>query len=420
MLKYALLLNILFFCSSISAQFEITKPEIDKGNPFIMPFTSENAIKIPYSYVNGFIILNAKINQSKSIKLIFDTGSETSIITDTELVDELKIPRGRLVEVYGADRSFKLPAQILPFVTLDIGNLQFESFPMLLLLNDFFDKSAEIGVETHGIIGADLLRRFIIMINPVEQTITFKKKLPEKRILRQYTPIPCEYVKGRFFPSLNIKENNQSRTENFLLDSGSNQALVYHVDSTSNNIPENLIPTTVSKGLGGDIKGFLGLASTLDLVAAKNFNIPVQYQVLPVSDSIIQLRNGIIGNPILMQYLCILDYGKGDVYLKKNKHYGKEIKRDKSGIILIASGKNLNKFTIQQIIPNSPAERVGLQKGDEIVSLKGINKSLFSLNDIHHNFRKRNGKKIRLKIKREGEILKYEFRLEDYLAKKFK
>ena len=56
-----------------------------------------------------------------------------------------------------------------------------------------------------------------------------------------------------------------------------------------------------------------------------------------------------------------MDYARGDVYLKKNKLFGSNIERDKSGISLIASGPSLNDFIITNVFPGSPADQAGLK-----------------------------------------------------------
>ena len=132
------------------------------------------------------------------------------------------------------------------------------------------------------------------------------------------------------------------------------------------------------------------------------------------------MRKGIIGNPLLKQYDLVFDYGKGDLYARKNKFFGQEITRDKSGMNIIASGPVLQDFVVTFVIADSPADIAGIQKDDLIVSIQHLNKRFIGLNDINNKLTKRSGKRIKLKIKRGDEYLRVKFRLEDYLMKKFK
>lgn len=415
-----LLIILLILPLTLCAQIKLEKADTDKGSPFSIPFGENNAVSVPFSYINDVMVIDVVLNKSLPLKFIFDTGSETSIITKEEIAQALRIPRGRFVEIYGADRLVKLQAQILPYVTLNLGNIEFEYFPILLLLDDYFNTSSTLGIETHGIIGADILRRFIIQIDPAEQLITFHKKIPPYYKMKNYTRIDCDYKKGRFFSDLTIKKSGKVSTDRFLLDTGSSKSIIYQLDTLKEQIASDLIPTTISQGLGGEIKGYIGLADSLDFKEGISTNIPIQYQVVNSEDSLFSMRKGIIGNPLLKQYDLVFDYGKGDLYARKNKFFGQEITRDKSGMNIIASGPVLQDFVVTFVIADSPADIAGIQKDDLIVSIQHLNKRFIGLNDINNKLTKRSGKRIKLKIKRGDEYLRVKFRLEDYLMKKFK
>lgn len=402
------------------AQKGLMRPELDAGVPKRIPLNQFNPYTVPFEFINDFIVIDMVLNEKLALKFIIDTGSEASIITQPELIDMLGIKRGKIVKVYGADRSTILKAQILPLVQLSAANLNLENIPILLLLDNYFNTSTDIGVQIHGIIGADILKRFILEINPISKTITFNKKLPSKSKLKKYTRIESEYSKGRFFTPFNIVQNGSEKKEVFLLDSGSNEAIVYYLDKIRDEeLAANLVPTAISQGLGGEIKGYTGFANSIHFNEISIRNIPIQYQVLSYADTITNQRNGIIGIPVLKQFNIILDYPRGDIYLKKNKLFGSNIERDKSGISLVASGPELNDYIITNIFPNSPAYQVGLQKNDKIIAINGVNNKLLGLSDINNKFKKRSGKKMRIKVRRGNETKSVIFRLEDYLLKNF-
>jgi predicted aspartyl protease len=412
------LLLFLFAVISSFAQKGLMRPELNAGVPKTVPLSRFNPNTVPFEFINDFIVIDMVLNEKISLKFIVDTGSEASIITQPEIIDMLGIKKGKIVKVYGADRSTVLKAQILPIVNLTAANLNFENIPILLLLDNYFNTSTDIGVQIHGILGADIFRRFILEINPIDKTITFHKKLPSK--IRKYTRINSQYSRGRFFTPFNISQNGSEKEEIFLLDSGSNEAIVYYLDTIRDtNLASNLVPTTISQGLGGEIQGYTGFANSIQFKDMTIRNIPIQYQVLNYGDSLSNQRSGIIGIPVLKQFNIIMDYPRGNIYLKKNKLFGSNIERDKSGISLVASGPSLNDFIITNVFPNSPASSAGLQKNDQIISVQGINNKLLGLSDINKKFKKRTGKKIRIKIKRADQTLSINFRLEDYLLKNF-
>ena len=82
---------------------------------------------------------------------------------------------------------------------------------------------------------------------------------------------------------------------------------------------------------------------------------------------------------------------------------------------LIASGSNLNHFLVQNVLEQSPAAEAGLQKGDQVLSINRWNCRFYDLSHLNRKFQKKVGKKIRLKIKRNGEKKVYHFRLRDLI-----
>lgn len=420
MLRQTLFTILLFLAIQTLGQNGLSRPELEAGVPSRVTLNRFNPYTVPFEFINDFIVIDMILNDQILLKFILDTGSEASIITQPEIIDMLGIPRGKVVKLYGADRKTILNAQILPIVQLKASNLNFENIPILLLQDNYFNTSTDIGVQIHGILGADILRRFIIEINPIDQTITFHKKLPNKQRLKKYTRINSDYDRGRFFTNIQINQNGKIKNERFLIDSGSNEAIVYHLDTIRDaQLATNLVPTAISQGLGGEIKGYIGFATSIELENLQIRNIPIQYQVLNYGDSLTSSRSGILGIPVLKQFNILMDYARGDVYLKKNKLFGSNIERDKSGISLIASGPSLNDFIITNVFPGSPADHAGLKKDDRIISVKGVNNKLLGLSDINKKFKRKNGRRMRLKVKRGAETISVSFRLDDYLLKNF-
>jgi S1-C subfamily serine protease len=69
-------------------------------------------------------------------------------------------------------------------------------------------------------------------------------------------------------------------------------------------------------------------------------------------------------------------------------------------------------FRINSVLKNSPAEKAGLLKGDLILKINGKPSHEFNLNDIIYKFQERHNKRIKMYVKRNEEILKFQFRLE--------
>lgn len=60
---------------------------------------------------------------------------------------------------------------------------------------------------------------------------------------------------------------------------------------------------------------------------------------------------------------------------------------DRSGLNLAATGQQLNTFVIMSIASGSPAAEAGLQVGDEIKTINGLNNTFLDLEGVLRNFR---------------------------------
>jgi len=83
-----------------------------------------------------------------------------------------------------------------------------------------------------------------------------------------------------------------------------------------------------------------------------------------------------------------------------------------SGIEIRATGQKLNHFIISQLRKDSPATKVDLQLGDEIVAINGHLTKELTLGEVNSFFRSREGRRIRLELLRDDQKMVRKIRLE--------
>jgi len=402
-------------------------------------------IEIPFEYVNGLIELTVKIN-GVNLKFIFDTGAEHTILSNNTIASLLKIKPSKEIEVYGADFTKKIKAFVTYPVNIKIfnslvkdktGSIEIttgksadefirkkktsfvvRNMPILLLDTDIFNFDvSENGIQ--GILGASFFSNAILKID-------YKKKVlvvypyDYNLSLKSYREIPVQFAGHKPIIKTKIKINDTDSLVdiNILLDTGSSIPLLFlnNIDSKI-SLPSKTIIGKLGIGLGGNLNGYIGL---IDKIEFGEFKFHGQISKFQYMDSIRtktinKTRDGILGNDILKKFTIVIDNYRKKLYFKPNKDYYKPIKYDKSGINLFATGKNHNKFYIKSIIPDSPADKAGLKPKDIIYSSQYLNHIFWSHERLVNLFKKKENKKIRLKIIRDNKKMIFKFRLKDML-----
>lgn len=376
-------------------------------------------VEVPFSFQNNFIIVDLVFDDVFPLKFIFDTGSENTILVKKEFTDILDISYDRAFKVLGADFESELIAYLVRNVNLDLPNLPGPNLDMLVLEDDYFQFENYTGLKIHGILGMDLFKTFTIEIDYQKQLLIFhrieKFKVPSKR----FKALDTEIHRNKPYLIAQAKINSDTVTNvKLLLDTGASLSLLLHNNSSKDiRLPEKMIPGKIGNGLGGFIKGFVGRINQLAFDDYYFNSVITNFQEID-SDANKRIhygRNGILGNEILSRFRVIFDFARTKVYLSPIKKYNKYFKYDKSGITLIASGKRLDEFRVQDLVPASPATEAGIQEGDIVLSINFTPASFYDLKGITRIFQKRTKKRIRLVVLRNGERKVIKFRLRDLI-----
>ena len=379
-------------------------------------------VEVPFEYINNFIIVNVIFNRIFPLKFIFDTGAENTILTRKEITDLLSIDYQRKITIYGSDLQTELTAYVAPGISLNFGeHLQVASQAILVMDKDYFSFEEYAGVEVHGILGADILRRFVIHIDYRRRRITFQDPSRFSPPKRDYEQIPAEF--SRHKPYFNLTASLRQAEEKpvkLLMDTGASLALLLYTHSDSLlQLPENLIRTNIGRGLGGNLEGYIGRTATLDIGRMTMNNVITSFQDVAdqylIDSTFLNNRNGILGNAILDRFRVIIDYVREDVYLEPTRDFTREFQFDRSGISIIASGPQLNKFVVLGVVEGSPAAEAGIKKGDEIRVVNGMPALLRGLENITRVLQRKPGKKVKLVLRRGDERFTRTIRLRDLI-----
>ncbi len=375
-------------------------------------------VTIPFEQLNNLIVIPVTINNTVTLKFILDTGVQNAILTEKIFGDLLQLEYSRKIQISGPGLIDSVTAYIANDITISLPqNVTANDRALLVLDQDYLDLNSQLGEEVYGIIGYEIFSRFVIKIDYDRNEISLYD--PEKfKGRKSGVKLPISITNGKPFISTGINYGDCSDSLRLMIDTGASHALLLDPESDSSIlVPEKTIDSNLGKGLGGDITGKLGRITEFSMGEYSFNEVLASFPDPGIYNKNIKRgsRSGTIGGEMLTRVNPIFDYQSGLLYLQKGRLYKTRFKHDMSGLYLSAHGNNLEKVIVTEIKENSPAEKAGLKPFDIIIKVNGQSMNAIGLSILYNKLRSRPGKKINLKIRRDGEVLKKSFRLERFI-----
>ncbi len=381
-------------------------------------------VELPFDYINGLIVIKAKIYDKHPVRLILDTGAENLILFNKDAALDMGLALGKKVELRGSDLETTIDAYICRKVRLQLDKSARILRDMIVLEEDYSDMDKSLGISIDGLIGGrafwglalelDFARKKIRLYKTQALSLTQKDEFHELDIeINDHKP----YITTKLDP-----ERGNDIPLKLLVDSGSALSLLLLVDShPALKLPAIFVEGSLGRGLGGNIQGYIGKILSLRLNDYIHFpHLITHYQHIDdlPDPSIHNHRNGLLGNPILSRFHVIIDYVHAKMYIRPYRKYNQDLDFDKSGLLINAIGAKLDQFVITEVISGSPADKLNIKAGDRLKRIGIWPTKMLDLATINDKLSGRTGKKIKLKIDRNGQVLRKTIKLEDYIALK--
>lgn len=371
-------------------------------------------VEIPFEKYSNLVVIPIQLNHTLTLKFILDTGAETSILTEKIFGDFIGLQYVREITIQGPGLIDSLRAYVATGLTLTLpGGIEGSGFNMLVLKEDYLELHKNLGEAIYGIIGYDVFSRFVVKIDYDREILKlYDPDLYHHSLWERAIPVTIENAKP--FIKLEIGQEEKKDTVKLMVDSGASHAILLDVDNTQDiHLPEKVITTTLGKGLGGEIPGFLG---RMDKVGLDKFYFEDVLVSIPEDGAYIKAikrgsRHGTFGGDLLNRFRVTFDYEHESIYLSRSRGYRRKFETNMSGMILAAEGENLDSLIVAKVNENTPAEKYGIKRGDQILRINGLNLSNSTLSEINALLRRKNSLKIRILLLRDGEKIKKIFRL---------
>lgn len=413
--------------------------------------SKKNKIKIPFQQINNLIFIPVTVNDIPLLFLL-DSGVVETVLFSLEETEQIELYNVETISLKGlgseeAINAYKSKGNKL-IIADEIADLQHE---ILIVLEEDINFSNMVGIPVNGIIGYQFFKDNIIEIdyeNKVLYVFKEAEKIPKNRFKNFVKiPISIEGKKPYLFGDVLFSKNwNQVK---LLLDTGNSDA-IWLFDIKPTVIPDPKIDDFLGVGFSGTITG---LRARLPQFKINNFGFENPLIAFPDAASTKNVkmaanRGGSIGAEILRRFTAVFDYKGGYLYLKMNSGYSDLFVFNRSGLEVhlkekqwqpeeVYNNKAVKKdinfdtespvynlkfkmvekpiYSISNVRQDSPAALAGLEKNDVLITINNRAASSYSLQSINNLLKANEGKKVKMEVERNGQIIATEFVLKKIL-----
>lgn len=328
-----------------------------------------SALNIPFELIANIVVVKVRVNNSKSMKFMFDTGASGSLLS-TRSAAALNLKSAGDAKVTGVGGSAE--GSFATGVSLSVPGVKVLNQRLFLMPLDFpFCEAKDI----EGILGYDFMKEFVVEINYATLTISlFDAASYQDKGHGEVFPLIIKgtpRIRGRI--ALPGKPEVEALFE---IDTGSDGVLTLNSPFVKrHNLLSELTAQVANSdiGMGGESERIDARLGHLQLGRFKFDKPIVGFSTAGEGEGsmAVEDNDGPLGNEIMRRFKVTIDDSRKRMRLEPNAHLSDPFESDMSGIVIDADGTNCRVFKIAGVAENSPAAKAGILAGDEIVAIDG-------------------------------------------------
>ncbi len=362
-------------------------------------------ITVPVEIASNLTYMKGRINGSRPLNVVLDTGSSLSIVAPS-IARQIALSSSGSTETDGIGRGSSETLKLVQNATLAWGgnptSLRLKAQQIAILPIEYV--GIQTGHATDAFFGSNLFKNFRITVDYERQQAkfdAFEAPLPVGG-----ESIPIEIKDGVPFVTATLQASDGSPvTSRFLLDSGTTGSLVLsklfldaHPQLTAGR---QYVDAPSVTAVGGTINLKLIRLAGLEVGA---FHLTAPVAAVPQQPTGPLLADpqmaGFIGAEIMRRFTVTWDYRNNRMWLIPNGHLGDPFEADASGMHLSTKLPDLKTVYVDAVLPGSPADQAHLRPGDVLTTINGKPRlPLWQINDLL----RRPGSTITLSVVREGK-----------------
>lgn len=402
---------------------------------------------VPFKLINNLIFVKVKLN-GVPLTFLLDTGVEETMLFSLEQGAEVTISDSEKITLKGLGSEDPVHGLKSRNNTLSVGKLIDEHHLVYIVLGRDFNLSSHVGIPVHGILGQRFFANHLVFIDYSAKRVKVYERSESllERKFSDFEKLPMPVERSKPYLVSQIHGEAGEFPAKLLIDTGNSDAVwLFEGKSPKVRIPDNHIEDYLGNGLSGEVRGLRGRLAKASL---GKFGFDQVLAAFPDSVSLNNLpmvndRLGSVGGEILKRFDVVFDYVGQSIYLKPNQDLHSEFSYNMSGLSIENDGFRWvqqrvannpvgsepaysdSKFSftyelkpsyhIVTVREDSPAALAGLKKGDVLVSLNGREAHRYSLHEIMALLKSEEGRRLKIKVNRSGQIITTFLRLRKML-----
>jgi hypothetical protein len=328
-------------------------------------------VSIPFELVARHIVLKVRINNSRPLSFVFDTGARAGVV-DVEVAKELGLKLQGQIRVGGAG-SDTLAGSLVEDANWTLDGLAGFSQPIKLAI-PLGRIAGRFGHDFDGIIGAEFIKQFVVEVDYRAHVIRLHDK-DKFTYTGSGESLPMQ-LNGQGHPIIDAEvtpAGGEPLRGKFVLDLGAGSALALHAPFVAEHRLLNSDLKTIraigAGGAGGLTSGRMGRVASLKIgkfTIANPFTLFSEDKAGAFASTELQ---GNIGQQIAGRFRLFLDYAHNRIIFEPTPALTEPFDRAQTGLALTAEGRDYTIFRVTDVLESSPAAEAGLQKDDVIIQV---------------------------------------------------
>ncbi|WP_255481074.1 aspartyl protease family protein [Pontibacter sp. Tf4] len=368
---------------------------------------NQKKIKIPFKLAHNLIVIPVKVNGSRPLNFILDSGVNSTLITQLDFSDTLSLNNSSTITVKGLGQGYELEAIVSRGNSLQLSGIEGVNQEVYVLLEDIFNLSTRMGMPIHGIIGYDIFKNFIVKINYNTRMLTLYRPDTKLRVNSKCEQYQLHIEDSKAYVYANVQQyNGDSLQVKLVVDTGASHSLSLYLPTNQKlKLPPKVMEAYLGRGLSGDVHGKIGRLDGISLGRYQFQDLPASYpdeEAIKVALNVAN-RNGNLGSDILKRFTVIFDYPHNRMYLMPNRKYRTPFTYNISGFELSTPMPGVNVYVVANVADNSVAAQAGIKAGDQLLSVNGQDCKDMDLNKVLRLLDRQPGQMLRLTLRRNLE-----------------